>query len=140
MPLVHILLCDSVSTMWDDLAQLAVQYPFVGFGRGENARKPADCWATSRARLTSVGISPAALLADVPCRAFRSPVCNPLGGSGWRIECVHTGQPPYQGCTAGLLGGGAWPKTAFPRMDDRAVCREADDSDLRADAHRDTST
>ena len=75
-----------------------------------------------------VGIPCAALFADVP--GFRvTGVQRRSERSGWKIECLNSGQSPFVGDEPGLaelIRRVVLEKGSFWVTDDFAVCREAD--------------
>jgi UDP-N-acetyl-D-mannosaminuronic acid dehydrogenase len=75
-----------------------------------------------------VGIPCAALLADVP--AFRvTGVQRRSERSGWKIECLNSGQCPFEGDEPGLaelIDRVVLEKKSFHVTDDYSVCQEAD--------------
>ena len=75
-----------------------------------------------------VGIPCAALLADVP--GFRvTGVQRRSERSGWKIECLNSGQSPFEGDEPGLaelISRVVLEKRSFSVTDDYSVCRDAD--------------
>jgi UDP-N-acetyl-D-mannosaminuronic acid dehydrogenase len=75
-----------------------------------------------------VGIPCAALLADVP--GFRvTGVQRRSERSGWKVECLNSGQSPFGGDEPGLaelIGRVVLEKRSFSVTDDYSVCRDAD--------------